>query len=59
MSYLVAPGLLASNCLRAIRRALPSESRENPAASKESVITWLADGFSAETRNGKARLRFA
>jgi hypothetical protein len=59
MSYLVAPGLLASNCLKAMRQVLPIGSRETPATSATSVVTWLSDGLSTETRYGKPRFRFA
>jgi hypothetical protein len=59
MSYLVAPGLLASNCLRAMRRVPPSGSRENRTTSKTSVVTWLSDSLATETRYGKPRFRFA
>jgi len=59
MSYLVAPGLLASNCLMAMQRVLPSGSPENRATSKTSGITWLSDSLSTETRYGKSIFRIA
>ena len=59
MNYLVAPGLLASNCLRAMRRVPLSGSLESRTTSKTSVVTWLSDSLSTETRYGNPRFRFA
>jgi hypothetical protein len=59
MSYLVARGLIASHCLRAMRRVPPSGSRENRTTSTKGVVTWLSESLSMETRYGKPRFRFA
>ncbi len=59
MSYLVAPGLIASNCLMALQRVLPSGSRENRATLETGPIAWLSHRLSTETRYGKFTFRIA
>ena len=41
MSYVIATGLLASNCVGAMQRVLSGGSREGQATSKAGAIKWL------------------
>jgi hypothetical protein len=49
MSYLIATGLLASNCLDAMQRVPRRGSRDNGATST-CAIDWLPDWRLKETR---------
>jgi len=51
MSYVVATGLLASNCLMAMQGVSPGRSRETQ-ATKTCPIDWLADRRSEGSRHG-------
>ena len=50
MSYVIATGLLASNCLDAMQRVLRGGSRDNEATSRTCAINWLPDWRLKETR---------
>ena len=59
MSYVIATGLLAANCLVAMQRVLAGGSRENQPALKACTINWLPHWHSKETRYATCTYRIA
>ena len=59
MTYAIARGLLASNCLVAMQRALPGGPRDNEATSTTYTIDWLPDWRPKETRHTTSTYRIA
>jgi hypothetical protein len=59
MNYVVATGLLASNCLMATQEVLPDRSRGAHATLRTRAIDWLSDRHSKGPQYGKYSYRIA